>query len=96
MIGCKGCKARDKHIDSLNEQIDWLRTNAGTPSRTALHQQGRTAKDDPNFYGGEQAWVSEEEEEVAAMQQAGLIDTTEAEKALERIGALNTEIYVEG
>lgn len=88
MFGCKACKAKDTHIESLNEQIDWLRTHNGTPSLTAQNKQARQGSD-------VLPWMSEEEEELAAMQQAGLIDVEGAKQALEQIGALNTDIFVE-
>lgn len=88
--GCRGCKAKDEHIESLKEQIEFFRLQAGTPSFPKVVRQETEVVDS----WVDLPWVSEEEEEIMALRQAGLINPSDAQSALEQIGALSTEVSV--
>lgn len=86
MRKCSACVAKDEHISSLQEQIEWLRLHSGTP--ILKEATG-------NLPVREHMWLSEEEEELAAMKQAGIINSSDLEDALRQVGAMNTEIELE-
>lgn len=88
---CRSCNAKDQHIADLKEHIEYLRLQAGTP----LMPRGRVAGPimEPEYPSFEEIpWISEEEEEIRALKQVGLIDASQAEAALQAVGALSSEV----
>ena len=80
--------AYEAHIKSLTDQITWLRTTV--ESLTGLGVvRGQSS---PALPMETKPWMSEEEEDIQEMLAAGLIDHSEAQQALEAVGALSTEI----
>lgn len=82
------CKEMLRTIDALAEQIEYLRLTAGRPSP----QQPANPTDQPVRMAQVDPWVNEDEEEILAAQQAGIISTVDAEDALAQIGFINKTI----
>lgn len=75
--------AFEAHIESLKEQIAWLRGQLA-PAQASLQVPMLPMESRP--------WTTEEEEEVQELVDAGLIDSAEATRMLEGVGALNATI----
>ena len=76
--------AYEAHIESLKEQVAWLR------SQLESSERAEPAPAPPMESGA--LWVREEEEDLQDMVAEGLIDEAEAARILEATGALSTEI----
>lgn len=88
-MGCKACAAHQSHIESLEKQLDFFRSQLQPAAvRFPLPTGESPAQGAP--YLETLPWVSEEEEELMAMKQAGLIDNVK--DALEQVGAMTNEI----
>ena len=86
---CRGCAAKDQTIAVLQEQIEWFRLHAGTP---VLRTAPNTDKASVPWETVDVPWVSEEEQDIEAMQKAGLLSAEAARSALEQIGAFSTDV----
>lgn len=94
MFECKACKAKDKTIVTLAEQVDWLRMQLGTPwSRRA--EMGPDDEKSPGFVLTSSPYISDEESDIEHMRSHGLISEIAAQAALEQVGALSTDIHIE-
>jgi hypothetical protein len=91
-MGCRGCKAKEAHIESLEKQLEFFREQM-SPRPVRFPEVAPTSATDEKLPIMEELpWVSEEEEELMALKQAGLIDTNDMKRALEQVGALTNEI----
>lgn len=86
---CRVCAEKDRTIDVLAEQIEYLRTLLGTPAATGR----RIARDEPLLVPSTiPAYVSEDEEDIRALIANGSLPPAVAAEALEHIGAMNTSV----
>lgn len=92
---CNACSAHVLHIESLEKQLDFFR--AQLQPRPLYDTPFAPTTSDPETHSSHienLPWISEEEEELLAMKQAGLIDKDELAEALSRAGALSTDIAI--
>jgi hypothetical protein len=79
-------------IEALSEQIDYLRVVMGQPNlsrqRTALPPEEQS----PELVEGLKAYLSEEEEDLLALRDAGHINEIELERELAAAGLRNSHL----
>lgn len=85
---CAVCAEKDRTIDVLAEQIEWLRTQLGSPS---MRPVVNPTKQQPITVGVE-PFMSEEEEDIRHLVEAGAIDKENLPEVLDALGFINTEI----
>lgn len=84
-------REKDRLADMLAEQIEYLRATAGS-SQLLTHRTAVNPTEQPPMLADTSPFLSEDEEEIEAMRDTGLLDAREAEKALSNLRFLNTSI----
>lgn len=77
-------------VDVLAEQIEYLRAQLGSPNLT--RREPLNPADQPAYESGLGAHLTEEEEDLLALHDAGHITETQMEETLARLGFKNTRI----
>lgn len=85
MRDCKTCAAKDQTIKALADEVEWLRLMLGTP---------RLVKPSDATKPTQRVYRSEEEEDIAWLQERGDIDPRHAQMLLESVGAMNTNVTI--
>lgn len=75
----------ERMIVILADQVDWLRSHAGTPALPVPASGPRPA-------GTEPKWLSEDEEILQWQADNQVLDLDDARAALAQIGAMNTDV----
>jgi hypothetical protein len=90
-------EARDREVsalkllvDSLAEQIDYLRILMGQPNLSRAKSVLPFEEQSPELVEGLKNYLSEEEEDLIALRDAGHINELELEEQLARAGIRNT------
>jgi len=78
--------------DILAEQVEYLRMTRGLPAVSGQKPQNPTEQ--PPMFLDSSPYMSEDEEDLRALQEAGVIGTDQLEKALEEIGLVNHQIEI--
>jgi len=78
-------------VESLAEQIEFLRTQLGSPTP----QPPANPSEQPMALLGQDMYVGEDEEALLDAHARGLIDDAEFQKGMEQVGLLNKRIEVE-
>ena len=90
---CAACAAKDQTIALLADVIDWHRSQQGLTAQSAT-QVVRPAPAFQPIEGPDKLWASDDEEDIEAALESGLISTAAAEAALAAIQAQNTHIQL--
>lgn len=90
---CRVCAEKDRIIEVLAEQIEYLRLLLGTPN---LKPVAGVARDEPRLVPMTvPAHMSEDEEDIRALIAGGHLPTHVAEEALAQLGAANTKVEID-
>jgi len=84
-------REKDRQIQILAEQIEWLRGQIGTRVITSATEV-LNPSEQPPMVSTFSPWVGEEEEDLRALAKAGHITDADLAQALEHIGFLNNQI----
>lgn len=79
---------RERIVQLLIEQVEYLRAQAGAPTASvqlAAGRPGLRAVPDSPPPVMQELWISDDEDELHAMRQAGVIDEAEFQAGIEKI-----------
>jgi hypothetical protein len=79
-------------IEALSEQIDYLRILMGQPNLSRTRSTLPVEEQLPEFVEGLKAYVSEEEQDLIALRDAGHINELELEQQLAAAGLRSTHL----
>lgn len=98
MAKCEACMARQQTIMVLADWVDSLRNprqNSQSVGNTESEFTPPNLTALPTFGKEERGWLNDDEEEIAARIESGDLAGFEAQEALSRIQALNTNVTIE-
>lgn len=84
-------REKDRLADILAEQIEFLRAQMGS-SQFLNKRESINPSQQPPMIVDATPFMGEDEEEITAMRDAGMLDAREAEAALAQLGYLSTTI----
>lgn len=85
---CDVCAAKDQTITLLADLVDWHRAQMNQVN----HASSMSLAANPMPEYSPATWASDEEEDIIAALESGVLDTEAAERALASIQAQNTTI----
>lgn len=94
MRGCKCCAEKDRLIESLQDQVEWMRLQAGTPLLKPRKKLVETPEEEM-LAALDQPWQDELTEDLEHMARQQILSKQELEEALRHVGAMNTTIEME-
>ncbi len=87
-------KEKERQIDILAEQIDYLRGQIAFMGRPSAATKSLNPTAQPAMILDATPWVSEDEEDLQHMHRVGELSTEELERALAQMNFLNHQIDV--